>query len=376
MTVLALAGVSARLMAEAAARDGFEVIALDLFGDVDTCRVASRWFPIGAPGAMHIAAEPVLAALAMLARRGDVVGWVAGGGFEGQPELLEEGAALLPLIGTAPDAIRRVRDPALFFEFLGDCAIQHPAVQLAAPAPADGEGWLLKNSRGCGGWHIRRAAAHRHEPLPLHHYLQREAAGVPMSATFVANGRDAVVLGCNQLTVRAFGTRPHVYCGAIGPVPVAAEVGAQVGRIVRALAEAFTLKGLCSLDFLLDGSALSVLEVNPRPPASMALYGGQALMTAHWFACTEGRLPEPPPPPARVEGIEIIFAKRSMRLDDLAARCLADWPHAHDLPCTASRFVPGDPVCSLSASGIDAADVQMHLNDRRKALAATLERFS
>lgn len=76
-------------MAEAAAHDGFDVVALDLFGDVDTRRAASRWLPIGAPGSLHIDAARVLAALRELAREreggGPVVGWVAGSGFEGSP---------------------------------------------------------------------------------------------------------------------------------------------------------------------------------------------------------------------------------------------------------------------------------------------------
>lgn len=50
MQTIAVAAISARAMAEAAASDGFKVVALDLFGDVDTRRAASRWMPIGASG--------------------------------------------------------------------------------------------------------------------------------------------------------------------------------------------------------------------------------------------------------------------------------------------------------------------------------------
>ncbi len=117
MTHLALAAISARPLAEAAAREGFKAIALDLFGDHDTCSAASEWLPIGAPEALRIDATKLLDALSTLARRGDVQGWVAGAGFDGQSELLAQGAARLPLIGTAPADQRRVRDPATFFGF-------------------------------------------------------------------------------------------------------------------------------------------------------------------------------------------------------------------------------------------------------------------
>src|SRR6478735_12353623 len=114
MAVLAVAALSARVMAEAAANDGFDVIALDLFGDEDTRRASSQWLPIGEPAEMRINPALVLPALQALAQRGDVIGWVAGGGFDGLPDVLEQGTAALPLLGTAAPAVRRVRDPAEF----------------------------------------------------------------------------------------------------------------------------------------------------------------------------------------------------------------------------------------------------------------------
>jgi uncharacterized protein len=48
---IAVASISARALAEAAAREGFGVIALDVFGDVDTRLASSLWLPIGAGGA-------------------------------------------------------------------------------------------------------------------------------------------------------------------------------------------------------------------------------------------------------------------------------------------------------------------------------------
>ena len=113
-TVLVVAAISARMMAEAAARDGFEVVALDLFGDADTRRAAD-WRPIGGPSALRINTARTLAALRELAARGDVAGWVAGSGFEGLPHLLAHGARLLPLLGTAAADVRRLRDAATFF---------------------------------------------------------------------------------------------------------------------------------------------------------------------------------------------------------------------------------------------------------------------
>lgn len=373
MNKLAVAGLSARSLAEAAARDGFGVVALDLFGDVDTCAVASRWFGIGEPASLQIDGERVLSALALLARQGEVGGWVAGSGFEGRPDLLARGAELLPLIGVAPDTMARLRDPAQFFACLASHDIEHPRVRLS-PA-ADGSPWLLKDLHASGGWHIRRVRgdAAPSASLAPGHYLQREVNGQPMSATFVANGRDVQLLGVNRQTVRALGTSPFVYCGVIGPVPVAEVVLARLHNILRALTAAFELRGLASLDFLLDAGHVFVLEINARPSASMDLYAPWQPMAAHVRACLHGELPAPPAAGAQVRGHEIVFARRPLRLDTALAQDLAALGDVHDLPGGGQHFAAGAPVCSVSAAGRNAAEVQERLHQRRAAVWLSLE---
>ncbi len=371
MTVLAVAAVSARMLAEAAQGDGFDVVSLDLFGDADTRRASSQWLPIGQPGDLRIDAAMLLSALGGLAQRGDVSGWVAGSGFEGQPDLLARGAALLPLVGTPAEAVRRVRDPTAFFDGLDRQGIPHPPVRMTAPV--DAAGWLVKDAWGCGGWHIRPAISGA--AAPAHHYFQREVPGTPMSATFLANGGDACVLGFNQLIVRPFGARPFVFCGAVGPVPLPPGVVPRISAAVLALAAAFSLRGLGSLDFMLDGAAFSVLEVNPRPPASMALYGGHGVVAAHLRACLHGELPlgSSVRLGGAVQGTEIVFAPRPSTLDAPAARRLAGLAGCHDLPFAAMHFNVADPVCSVSAQGDTAAQVYESLAQRVAAVHQFLE---
>jgi len=372
MNVLAVASISARLLAEAARDDGFEVVALDLFGDADTRRASSRWQRIGEAARLEIDDHRLLAALGALAREGRVAGWIAGAGFESQPDLLARGAALLPLFGTPAEAMRRLRDPHLFFDFLAAHGIAHPPVRSAAPD--DAAGWLVKDAQGCGGWHIRRAdepGAAAWAAASPHRYHQRELHGVPMSATFIANGRDAVVLGFNQLIVRPLAGRPWVYCGVIGPVPLPAGVAAHVTAAVRAAAASFGLRGLGSLDFMREGDQVNVLEINPRPPASMALYAPRGgLLAAHVRACTESALPLWPMPAAgdAVHGTETVFAPHRLWLDEATALRLAAQRDCHDVPAVAASFEPGEPVCSVSASGANAKAVRALLACGREAV--------
>jgi uncharacterized protein len=373
MVVLAVAALSARVLAEAAADDGYGVVALDLFGDADTRRACSQWLPIGRPEVLQIDAALLLSHLATLAQRGDVTGWIAGAGFDGRPDLLERGAALLPLIGTPPDAVRRVRDPQRFFAQLDAARTPHPAVQMTPPA--DVAGWLVKDAHGCGGWHIRRAPP-PHVDAPDHHYFQREMPGTPMSATFIADGRSARVLGFNELIVRPFGARPFVYCGVVGPVPLPEALARRIGAAVDDLAAAFSLRGLGSLDFMRDGDDFGVLEINPRLPASMALYG-PGLVADHVRACLQRELPQAQAAAVgAVRGTEIVFARRPLQLDERAARRLGERAECHDLPAGAARFGAGDPVCSVSASGSHVAQVRGLLQQACDAVHHFLESLS
>jgi predicted ATP-grasp superfamily ATP-dependent carboligase len=365
---LAVAGRSARLMAEAAADDGYRVLALDTYGDLDTLRAAERWLPIGLPG-RPIDAGRTLAALASLQGEPGLVGWVAGSDFECEPELLAAAAERLPLLGTAPADVARLRDPRSFFEALDALGLPHPELCFAPPEPP--AGWLRKLARGSGGWHIRRADAHPAADALRGAYFQRDQAGTPMSALFVADGRRARRVGLNELIVRPLGALPHVYRGAVGPVALPAALTAAIDAALDALAAHFALRGLASLDFLRVGDGWSLLEVNPRPSASMALYGG--LMRAHVEACVDGRLPPiDTAPPGEVRGCEILFARSAFDLDAPRAAALAARGDCHDLPSAGSHFAAGDAVCTLSAAGPDAAGVRTTLERERRALRAAL----
>jgi predicted ATP-grasp superfamily ATP-dependent carboligase len=62
-----------------------------------------------------------------------------------------------------------------------------------------------------------------------------------------------------------------------------------------------------------------------------------------------------------------------LTIDAASAQRLQHWPQAHDLPAEGTRFAAGDPLCSLSASGLSAGQVRALLAARRDALLDTLE---
>ena len=370
--MLAIAALSARVLAETAAREGLRSIAFDVFGDADTRCHAEAWHAIGVGHALRIDGERLLAALDRLACHGDVHGWIAGAGFEGRPDLLAQGAARLPLIGTAAADVRRVRDAREFFQMLDGLGIGFPPV--AFERPRDTAGWLFKDAGGCGGWQVRHATP---ADVPTQgRYWQREHRGEAMSATFIGNGRDAVLLGLNRQGSCAIGARPFVFTRVVGPVPASEALQRQLNRHVRRLAEAFRVRGLASLDFLCEGDTVEVLELNPRPAASLALYprvGRVGVLHAHLRACECGELPAAVEPDGRVRGSEIVFAPRLIEFDAARAAALAACAGTCDLPHAPVHVGKGDPLCSVFAEGAGEAEVNERLATRREAVLATLE---
>lgn len=361
---LVVAALSARMLAESARGAGFDVLALDVFGDRDTRAATTQWQSIASGGAPRIDAARLAAALRSIEGRDGIVGWIAGAGCE--PHLAPACAAAprLPLIGNPPEVVAAVRDPLRFFGALRELGIAFPDTRHAAPA--DTVGWLVKDFAGSGGWHIHDAASHRAAAPSPTRYWQRSHAGQPLSALFAGNGREARVLGLQRQLVRPVAGRPHVFCGVVGPVDPGAQVRRDIGRIIERLVARFALRGLGSVDGLLDGDEFVVLEVNPRPTASIALYDDAgSMLRAHLSACRGAALPDAPAVPD-VRGIEIVFAERVVERE-VAAR-----PWCHDLPA-APRVERGDPICSVSARGATEHAVREQLARHRHAVLSSLE---
>jgi predicted ATP-grasp superfamily ATP-dependent carboligase len=148
---------------------------------------------------------------------------------------------------------------------------------------------------------------------------------------------------------------------------------ARVEQVLATLVPAFALRGLASLDFIAEGGVPWLLEVNPRPSASMVLHAQawrDGLLDAHLRA-VQGRLPDlPPTHRGGLRGSRIVFAERDCHLDAAQAEKLARCAHCHDLPAGAARFVRDEPVCSVSAQAADAPAVARMLEER---CAAVLE---
>ena len=375
--MILVVSVSARMLAELAVREGHDVVALDRFGDLDLqrlCPSVSLLRDLGGHGGM--------AALVDAAAGIDADAVVYGAGLENRPDLVARLAAGRTLLGCAPAVLERVRDPAVLGPSLRDAGFAYPETHAAADAPVRADParrWLRKPVRGGGGRGVRAWRGGRLRRIDL---VQERIAGVPCSAAAVADGSSAVVLGVSeQLTGRrAFGARGFTWCGNVVPpgLPAAERraLAAAMRDLCAHLAAAFGLRGLFGVDVVWDGERAWVLEVNPRPTASLetiAAAHGVRPFTAHLGAFA-GRLPRAAgagalADPPRAAGKAVLYAPADVRVPDTRA-----WIHdgIRDVPHPGEAIAAGHPVCTLVATGATPAAVTAGLEARAAALRARL----
>ncbi|HET7048475.1 MAG TPA: ATP-grasp domain-containing protein [Solirubrobacteraceae bacterium] len=340
--------VSARMIAQLAVADGYEVTALDRFGDVDLRSIA--------PGAT----APSNDALAALAAGIEADAVVYGGGLENRPDLVAQLSQGRELLGTPAELLDAVRDPWAVAAVARAAGAQAPETRSIDELPvgaAESNGWLRKPRRSGGGRGVRRWMGGR---LRTGEILQRHVGGLSCSAVAIADGRRATVLGITEQLHHGFR-----WTGNLTPPRLSggeqAELDGQLGAVCDEVAARFGVRGAFGVDAVWDGRHAWVLEVNPRPPAGLELFGPGSF-EAHVRATRGLGLPAPGSPPAtRCAKVKLVlFAPRDLRAPDPGW-----WPAAlvRDIPHVGEGIKRGDPVCTL-VSATDSAPVIAALGAR------------
>lgn len=353
--------LSARALVASACRGGRSVAALDLFADTDTAAMAdpcrtlpSRQLRIPVAALRQALAAPELSRLPL----------VYGAGFEDRPELLTALARSRPVIGNRAETVARLKDPFAFADLLAGLGIPHPEV--ATAPPADAGGWLMKRAGASGGAHIRPASSR----LTAGHYAQRRSAGRPVSLLFLADGRRVLPIGFSRQWVAPAPGQPYRYGGAVGPMPAsggtAAAMAASMIQAVSRIAAAVGLVGLNSADFLAGPAGWCLLEINPRPGATLDLFDRPpmpSLFGLHLAACA-GTLPSELPPLTGCRAALVVYSAAPILLQD--GLCWPDW--TADRPRTPARIPAGAPLCTVIADGPDMKEARRLAGRRAREL--------
>ncbi len=357
-----IVATTGRALARSAWRSGHRVAVLDLFADRDTrdyatvCqRIPTADWDLDAAATVRAANEicPVPVPL------------VTGSGFENQPALLDALARGRKLFGNSSEVVAASKDPRHFFTILDRLGIAHPETSLTFPA--NPSGWLAKKIGGSGGTHVRPARID--ETYPPETYFQRHVGGVCASVLFLADGHHARVVGFNEVWPRSTGDAPFAYAGAINRVALTSILRRRISFDVNALAGVLGLVGLNGMDFIIDRDDYRVLEINPRPTATIDLHDDQAagsLFDLHVRACA-GTLPPALQISNTVRAHAVVYSP--VGASQTRRFAFPDW--CSDLPAAATGISTGMPVCTVHASGGRASDVKRLVRRRR----AVLENF-
>lgn len=392
---LVILGASVRSLAESASRAGWSVHAADLFRDLDLVASAREAVRVtgGSGGYPH-----GLATAAAGFPPGAV--WCYTGALENHPQLLASLAAARPLAGTPAATVARIRDPALLSAAVTAAGLTFPDTHHGPDGlPTDGS-YLVKPLASAGGRGIRpwdgtlpavwsRSAATADRSA---HVWQRRLAGVPVSASYVVAAGTARLIGvCRQLVGEAWCHSPRfAWCG--GVTEACPDWIAGFTRLGATLAAAFRPVGMIGVDAVVDeGGRIGVVEVNPRPTASMELFEralGISIAACHLSACGHAAHgDEAVPPESGWQWAKaVLFAADDVAvsaplvesLRHAAARWAPDdggWAAIADIPAADQVLDAGSPACTLFARGRRPADA-LHVLRERAGLVADLLRAS
>ncbi len=356
---LLIAAISGRALAAAARRAGYHPLVADFFCDEDTQALAER--AVKLPGSLRsgIDGTQLIERLKTLAGDEQPCAIVYGSGFEGRPALIEEIGRHFPLAGNGPEAVRRIKDPQ---KLAADCAslgIPHPALSL--DAPRDTANWVIKKIGAAGGSHVRRAGDTVAGPDV---YFQRFVPGRSVSVLFVADKRGARIVGFSRQWVSPTPAAPHRYGGAVRLLHVDQKQERRIGAWLTGLTALAGLRGICSADFICSRGDLHLVEVNPRPGATLDIFDSDEtpLLEAHLKA-TRGenyRLPR------FVDCMASTIVYASKPIGSFPAIAWPDWVADRQPPGTS--LLSGEPICTAFARGPDVTATRRAVGNMARAL--------
>lgn len=348
MPYLLIVGYSARMATQMARELGLKALAIDVFADLDTRRYALAYRQVAS-----LASADLMPVVDTLIERYGVNNAIYGSGFEYHPESLRCLSLRLNVLGNNAELFIRLQDKAAFFASLDALNIPYPETTFSQPQT--GDAWLVKPMQGQGGVGIRRGR----QALPGHAcYWQQYRRGAAQSVLFFADGGHADIVGFNtQWTRDGF-----AFSGIVNASRLTNRQKIRVAGWVTALVETWGLVGLNSLDFIRNGTVMSVLEINPRLSASLQLYD------ATWLgrhirgggAQTAGSTVRRP----RYTAYQIVYANKDTPIPDAV-----HWPvGVMDLPSAGAMCRKNHPICSIIAHAETPSQVFYALQSQQRLI--------
>lgn len=368
-----IAAFSARALAQSARNAGFTPLVVDGYGDLDTRAAAEHVVVLPDIVRRGFRAGELRRALETLAERsqGLPLGLVLGAGFEATPKLIATLAGDFKLLGCNAQAVAGVKAPATLFPLLAELGVPHPETLSPAHTPttsSDGI-WLSKRIGGMGGNHIRHWTSS--EAVPSKRYLQKQIAGNALSATVLVT-RHGPAFAFTRSWLSPTHSKPFRFGGIVGNITLDTDLETRLIDLILTLLARFGLTGLVSFDFIERDGELFLLEINPRPGASLDVLddGRGTLFAAHVMAATGedaiSFLSANWRPATRASAY--LYADR----ETLTAP-QTDWPQwAHDRPSPGCVISKGAPAATVHAQAETPQEAELECRNRLEQLRIML----
>jgi predicted ATP-grasp superfamily ATP-dependent carboligase len=380
-------GASVRALLESAAGCGYQAMGIDFFGDVDA---GWRGKTVSLTGDYGL--KPTVSNLLEVAATFPCEGLVYAAGPENTPEKLAYWERRGLLRGNGGSVLTRARDPWELNRQIRQTGVRMPRFCAAADYRQiqDGKTWLLK-ALNRGGGHGVRVFPQKREAAqalisslsqPAQFIIEEYKEGIPGSVTFLANGREAAILGTSRQLVGQRGEHsPFLYTGNIVPLDLQQMVPPDFFRqemtlAVNRLTGAWGLRGVNTVDFIVNQEGVWVLELNPRWSASVELIekrNGRYLFDRHLAACAgtgmgallQGLKSGGPTVSTvhRFWGKQIVYARIPGIVRPYGQKQLKFLYRQgmRDIPRQGTRLEAGQPICTVLAAGSSDQDCERRL---------------
>ena len=279
LKILAI-GYSVRHIVCSGSRAGYEMYAADAFGDVDTRRCATRYFPLN-PLQLHADVKHLKAEIE------EADGIIIGSGFESADFGFLTVKDRKKIVGNTPELTREVSNKAWLSSRLDDLGIPHP-LSYTGREIAEGEGeWeekaklkdfhypvVAKPVYGGGGtanfFCIDEKELIHWAKLFPEFLFQEYINGTHASVSLISTEHEAISVSVNEQLIgldSVYAPGPFAYCGNISPFVT--KSSERMCEIAEFLTTELGLVGSNGIDFVVTDDVPFVIEVNPRFQGSL-----------------------------------------------------------------------------------------------------------
>lgn len=336
--LLLVVAQSGRMLAQSAAREGYQVRVADCYGDVDTLKVADKYLKLPQPN--KTSQQLWLQAITKLSDD-QPCALLFGTGIEACYPLLSELPAHIKYAGTSLSSIEQLCTPKKWVALLETLALPYPPTRFNNSPLLEGK-WLAKSVGAWGGNHIVNASSFNDKNDV---YFQQKIEGISASVLFLANGTDFRILLFNQQFNKNSALNDFSLQAISNHVVLDKNQLHTINDALQKLIPQLNLTGLMSLDFMVDTSGkILLLEINPRPTASCQLLAEDLPIIRWQLLSSSGQIPEFPIELAsRKRLLWFCFAPQTIRIP-----ANFNWPeYCYDLPAASSIIEKDEILCSL-----------------------------